>query len=107
MTSEFELLATLTHEQAGQYVGQTFRVRVQEAEAELKLDAAERLMPNRPRSSRMKRDPFSLYFVGPNRPFLPQGMYDLAGDAVSFRGVFLVPLGPTEDGAMQYEAVFT
>jgi len=106
--TDFELLKTLTHEQAAQYVGQTFRLMHKgESVAELELVAAELLMPNRPRSSRMKRDPFSIYFTGPAEPFLPQGMQDLECDAVTFAGIFLVPISKKEDGTYEYEAVFT
>jgi hypothetical protein len=103
-----ELLRTLTHEQAAGFVGKSFRlVHPQVPQAELSLVAAERLLPNRPRSSRMKRDPFSLYFTGPAEPFLPQGMYTLEGDGVTFEGLFLVPIGRNDDGRYEYEAVFT
>ena len=64
-------------------------------------------MANRPRSKRMNRDPFSLYFTGPAEPFLPQGMYNLASDALNFTGLFLVPVGRGEDLRYEYEAVFT
>ena len=103
----FELLKTLTHEEAQQYVGQTFRLMHEgESRGDFDLTAAERLLPNRPRSKRMKRDPFSLYFTGPAEPLLPQGMYNLEG-AVKLYGIFLVPLGRGEDGRYEYEAVFT
>ena len=107
-TADFEILKTLTHEQALQYVGKTFRLMHEgNAVLELTLDAAERLMPNRPRSKRMKRDPFSLYFVGPDQPLLPQAMYILESDDVRFNGIFLVPVGRNEDERYEYEAVFT
>jgi hypothetical protein len=105
--SAIDFLGTLTHEEAVQYVGRKFRlVREGSADAELELVGAERLMPNRPRSKRMKRDPFSLYFTGPGDAFLPQGMYNLEGDP-SLPSIFLVPIGRNEDGKYEYEAVFT
>jgi len=106
--TDFEILKTLTHEQALQHVGKTFRLMHQgNAVLELSLDAAELLMPNRPRSKRMKRDPFSLYFIGPPEPLLPQAMYVLENDDVRFHGIFLVPVGRREDLCYEYEAVFT
>jgi uncharacterized protein YoaH (UPF0181 family) len=107
-TSEYDLLRTLTHEQALEYVGQTFRMMKEgQSQGDFELTAAERLLPNRPRSKRMKRDPFSLYFLGPAEPLFPQAMYDLESDAVKMRHIFLVPLGRGEDGRYEYEAVFT
>ena len=107
-TEDFEILGTLTHDQAVQYVGTVFTLQLGDGQAiELKVTSADRLLPNRPRSPRMKRDPFSIYFHGPAAPLLPQGMYDLRSDAVTFTSVFLVPIGRNEDGTLDYEAVFT
>lgn len=108
LSTNFEILRTLTHEQALEYVGQKFRLMQNgEPAVDFDLTAVERLLPNRPRSKRMKRDPFSLYFSGPAEPLLPQGMYDLESDAVTLHGLFLVPVGRGEDGRYEYEAVFT
>jgi hypothetical protein len=108
LSTNFEILGTLTHEQAVEYVGQKFRLMKNgEAAADFDLVAVERLLPDRPRSKRMKRDPFSLFFSGPAEQLLPQGMYDLQGETVKFDGLFLVPVGRGEDGRYEYEAVFT
>jgi hypothetical protein len=108
LSTNFEILRTLTHEQAVEYVGTTFRLMQNgEPAAGFDLVAVERLMPDRPRSKRMKRDPFSLYFSGPAEPLLPQGMYDLQSEAITLNGLFLVPIGRNEDGRYEYEAVFT
>ena len=107
-TSDYDLLRTLTHEQALEYVGQTFRLMQEgQSRGDFQLTAAERLLPNRPRSKRMKRDPFSLYFLGPAEPLFAQAMYDLESDTVKLHHIFLVPLGRNEDGFYEYEAVFT
>lgn len=107
-TDDFELLRTLTHEQALEYVGRTFRMMQDgQSQGDFELTAAERLLPNRPRSKRMKRDPFSLYFSGPPEPLFKQAMYDLESDAVKLTHIFLVPVGRGEDGRYEYEAVFT
>ena len=107
MSATFDILATLTHEQAQQYVGTVFRL-VHEAvpDYELKLHEVVLLMPNRPRSSRLKRDSFSMYFTG-GPLLLPQAIYKLTSDAISFDGLFLVPLSRNDDGTYEYEAVFT
>ena len=84
MSTNVDILATLTHEQATQYVGQKFQLMQNGQPAgDFDLVAVELLMPNRPRSKRMKRDAFSLYFAGPANPLLPQGMYNLQGDVVT------------------------
>jgi hypothetical protein len=52
------------------------------------------------------RDAFTLLFLGPARPILPQAIYRLEHPALGRLEIFLVPLGP-RDGGMRYEAVFS
>ncbi len=52
------------------------------------------------------RAPFSLVFRGPRAPLLPQRIYRLEHDAIGTFEIFLVPIGPDQEG-MRYEAVFT
>ncbi len=52
------------------------------------------------------RQPFSLRFIGPAKPILPQAIYRLENPTLGALEIFLVPLGP-RDGGMRYEAVFT
>jgi hypothetical protein len=52
------------------------------------------------------RNAFSLRFLGPLRPILPQAIYRLENAAIGPLEIFLVPLGPHQ-GGMRYEAVFT
>jgi tellurite resistance protein TehA-like permease len=49
---------------------------------------------------------FSLRFLGPAQPVLPQATYRLDNAAMGTLEIFLVPLGPG-GGGMRYEAVFT
>jgi hypothetical protein len=49
---------------------------------------------------------FSLTFLSPPGPFLPQATYALQHAALGAIELFLVPLGPG-DGGNTYEAVFT
>ncbi len=49
---------------------------------------------------------FSLTFLSPPGPFLPQAVYPLQHPALGPLDLFLVPLGP-KDGGNSYEAVFT
>ena len=48
---------------------------------------------------------FSLFFVGPPEPSLPQATYDMAHAGLGEFALFLVPLGRSDDG-VQYEAAF-
>lgn len=48
---------------------------------------------------------FSLVFRGPLQPVLPQRIYRLEHAALGPLEIFLVPIGPDEQG-MRYEAVF-
>lgn len=48
---------------------------------------------------------FSLRFLGPAQPVLPQAIYRLDNAAMGTLEIFLVPLGPWQ-GGMRYEAVF-
>jgi hypothetical protein len=52
-------------------------------------------------------EPFSLYFLGPLRPILPQSIYRMEHEALGTMEIFLVPVGPDpKRQGMQYEAVF-
>ncbi len=49
---------------------------------------------------------FSLLFAGPNGQWLPQATYPVRHPALGMIDVFLVPIGPLEDGN-GYQAIFT
>jgi hypothetical protein len=51
-------------------------------------------------------DAFSLTFLSPPGPFLPQAIYPLQHPGFGALDLFLVPIGP-KDGGNGYEAVFT
>jgi hypothetical protein len=59
------------------------------------------LQPHAPRP-----EPFSLEFVGPAAPLLPQAIYPLEHPDMGDVDLFLVPLGPGPGGGVRYEAVF-
>lgn len=61
------------------------------------------LQPGAPRP-----EPFSVDFVGPPQPVLPQAIYPFEHPAMGGFDLFIVPLGPIsrEDQRMRYEAVF-
>jgi hypothetical protein len=53
-----------------------------------------------------RRTPFSVVFLGPRDPVLPQRIYRLDHEELGTLDLFLVPIGRDEEG-VRYEAVFT
>jgi hypothetical protein len=104
-------LASLTFETAKALEGTPFRIELGDGSVvSLTLDEVLAFEARQRRRSRAgsapRRDPFSLYFVGPVTPILPQAMYTFRGDSVTLERLFIVPVG--QDGeATEYEAVFT
>ena len=88
-------------------IGTMFTVRRADGDPiQIKLTAAEPVM-ERVRSKKLKRQPFVIYFEGPESPFLQQQMYEFSHEAIGENvAIFIVPIG-REDGLYQYEAVFT
>jgi hypothetical protein len=89
------------------HAGTTFTVTFPDGVLELSLGAVE---PHGTRAPRpdvpgLRTEPFSLVFLGPLAPVLPQRTWNLEHPALGTLEVFLVPLGP-KDGRMRYEAVF-
>ena len=104
-------LKDLTLETAKPLEGAVFEVTLPEGRTTtLKLDEAATLDVRQRRRVRggfmPKREPFSLYFLGDPALILPQGTYNLAGEAASFDQIFIVPVGHDEEHT-EYEAVFT
>jgi hypothetical protein len=69
----------------------------------LTLIEAQPLQPSGARRGRS--DPFELKFHGPGPGYLPQLTHALVNDTMGLVPIFLVPLGPHEDGFL-YQAVF-
>jgi len=82
-------------------VDEGFRLDADEETLELRLAECERLG-----EPAIERVPFSVVFVGPREPVLPQRIYRLAHDELGELEIFLVPIGQDADGT-RYEAVFT
>jgi hypothetical protein len=103
-------LAELTYEKAKAIEGTVFQVTLpDDTTAELKLDEVIRYdtrQRRRPRGVTPKREPFSLYFLGPRSPVLPQAIYTFRSATETFEHLFIVPIGQDET-ATEYEAVFT
>ena len=98
-------LGQLTIESFEPHVGTPFTVTVNGQTVALTLAGIGRIM-ERVRSTRLKRQPFSLYFDGRPEFFLPQGTYAFSHEVLKEMQIFIVPVA-REDGSFQYEAVFT
>jgi hypothetical protein len=93
-------------------LGETFRVYPDAADATRCLDMA--LIEATDLSARGRqqasdsgrRAPFSIVFRGPATPILPQRIYRVEQPAIGTFDLFLVPIGPDEQG-LRYEAIFT
>jgi uncharacterized protein DUF6916 len=99
------MLDRLTVETFSEQVGKTFRLFPDEKS---RLDVV--LVEARGLSSRgvpagRRREPFSLVFLGPAAPILPQRIYALESEAMGRLEIFLVPIGADARG-VRYEAVF-
>lgn len=104
-------IAALTYETAKPLEGTSFRVEL--ADGSAVALSLEDVLPFESRQRRTargarqpRREPFSLYFLGPPDPVLPQATYTLRGDGVTFEQIFIVPIGRDGEGT-EYEAVFT
>jgi len=96
------MLDKLTREDFAPRAGERFRVE----EAGVDLVLAETVgLSAREGNQGPWREPFTLLFRGPKSPVLPQRIYSLEHEALGRLEIFLVPIGPDEDG-MRYEAVF-
>jgi hypothetical protein len=93
-------LATLTAADFTARLNEKFVLSVAGEPVALDLTEVEELGPSQTRRA------FSLRFLGPAQPILPQATYRLDNAAMGALEIFLVPLGP-KDGGMRYEAVFT
>ena len=103
------MLETVTLDTFAHHLGATFAVRLP-ADANIEL----RLVEATPLGTQKRgaltgaggRAPFSLIFRGPASPVLPQHVYSLAHAAIGPLEIFIVPIGPDNEG-MRYQAVFT
>jgi hypothetical protein len=93
-------------------LGETFRVYPDAGDATRCLDMA--LIETTDLSARdrqqsvdsERRAPFSVVFRGPATPILPQRIYRIEHPEIGSCEIFLVPIGPDEQG-LHYEAIFT
>lgn len=95
------MIEDLTVETFEDRVGDGFRLVADDGTLDLSLVECERL-----REAAREREPFSLVFLGPSEPILPQQIYRLEHDELGELEIFLVPIAQDADGT-RYEAVFT
>jgi hypothetical protein len=95
------VLDDLTIDSFSGRIGQRFGLDDNGASHDLELVECERLG-----RTALEREPFSLVFLGPREPVLPQRIYPLAHDELGELEIFLVPIAQDADG-VRYEAVFT
>jgi hypothetical protein len=99
-------LDELRYEAVHPLIGSAFHISVPErGEVDLKITDVSRVM-ERVKSTRFKREPFTIHLLGPRDVRFSQGMYPFRHDELGELEMFIVPLGGQEDG-LQYEAVFT
>jgi hypothetical protein len=96
------VLQDLTAESFSEHLGTRFRVHV-DGERSMEVELYEVARHEKHPGSR--REPFSLYFRGHPRSYLPQAIYRVEHERMGTMEVFLVPIGPDAQG-MRYEAVF-
>jgi len=85
------------------HVGETFRMIVNdEWEIHMRLSSVTALASARG----AERAPFSMIFHAPPLAFVEQQMFSVEHDAMEPFALFLVPIGPDDNG-MRYQAVFT
>ena len=97
------MLDKLTIESFEPHVGTSFWLHVENRKIELRLTRAAKVMESE--AARLKRAPFSLFFLAP--VLLPQQIYRLTHEGFGEPlDVFLVPVAGDASG-YTYEAVFT
>jgi hypothetical protein len=103
----YDKLTTLTKETFDDLVGETFRLELEGGELALEISETRSLLESQELGPE-DRKPFSVIFVAPPEPFLPQAIYHLSHPKLNDLPLFLVPLGPEGQGKpFRYEAVFT
>ena len=99
-------LEELTFENVHPLIGSSFHAAVPDrGDIELKITDVCKVM-ERVQSPRLKRQPFSIFLLGPTDVLLHQGTHPLRHDEMGELTIFLVPISKREDG-FEYEAVFT
>lgn len=103
------MIETLTLEQFVPHVGTEFVCRTSDGGAyplRLTEAAGGKEQPGKGPGRAEPRSPFSLLFMGPPNPVLPQSIYPLEHVELGTLPLFIVPIGREEEGVL-YQAIFT
>lgn len=95
------MIENLTRSHFEPHVGDTFTIAVDGTNVALVLKEAKPLG-----TALREGGAFSLSFVGPTSPLLPQAIYPLGHGTLGTLEIFVVPVGRDSNG-VAYEAVFT
>ena len=87
------------------YVGHTFQFLDEATGTQVALELAEMEEKRFKAASSDHREPFSLFFRGPEKFYRPQGIHVLEHSEMGRLKVFMVPLQPDEKGSL-YQVVF-
>jgi len=98
-------LAELSAEDFKPFLEESFRLPIDEGQS-LELRLIEVVGRRGDTVDGARRSPFSIVFRGPHEPALAQQICRLEHPRMGRLALFLVPVGPDEDG-MRYEAVFS
>lgn len=99
------MLDQLTIDSFEPHVGSSFWLYEGTHKVELRLEKVAQVMESE--AARLKRNAFSLFFLGPGSIYLEQKIYHIKHDAFPEPlDIFLVPVAK-EAGGYVYEAVFT
>jgi len=97
------MLERLTCQDFEKRLNQVFRLNFGGDTIDVKLAQCQRL--NSGGRNDAGREPFSLIFLGPQKPVLPQQIYEFDFGELGRLEIFIVPIGPDRSG-MIYQAVF-
>lgn len=98
------MLEKLTHHDFASALNQKFQIPHGGGSLEVELIECRSLPSTRHKDA--LREPFSVIFRGPLQPVLPQRIHRLEGGPMGPLEIFIVPVGPDNQG-MLYEAIFT
>lgn len=98
-------LSTITREDFEPCLNQDFHVK-SEAADDLLLELIQIKSIGNAEPKKGFREPFSLLFRGPREIVLEQQMWLLDNATLGELALFLVAIGPDDDGAMLYDAAF-
>ncbi len=97
------MLDRLTKDDFTDRVGETFTAQAEDRAMTLTLRRVDSL-PRPPGDQ--GREPFSLEFTDAAHDHVPQQTVEVTHEEMGSYPLFVVPLGPSDDG-MRYEAIFT